>query len=128
MQTQVTLIAARAVLAFTCLLPAAHCAVLQQKNRVLTSALDEQAAPESPVARVALAPVAIPLGLTSLLVDGAFINPVRAVQPSLEIAEFVFTDVPFAGVGEIIVFPMRIITFPVLFVGAMIAHITLPIW
>ncbi len=128
MLNQVMLILRLFVLVVFCALPASACAVLQQENRVLTGALDEHAAPESPAARVALAPVAMPVGLTTLLIDGALINPVRAIEPSFELAEFVFTEVPFAGVGEVLVFPMRIITFPVLFVGAMVAHITLPIW
>ncbi|MEQ9367259.1 MAG: hypothetical protein RIF32_23710 [Leptospirales bacterium] len=106
---------------------AANCAVLIPEHRVLTRLLDEHLAPESPVARVALAPAAVPVGLAALSIDGVLINPVRRVPDSIENANFVFDEVPYAGIGEILVFPMRVVTYPVIFFGSMLFYVMAPI-
>ncbi|MCR9142010.1 MAG: hypothetical protein NXI24_07140 [bacterium] len=103
-----------------------NCAVLSSERRVLTAALDEHMAPESPVARAAFAPVAMPIGLSALILDGVIINPILHVPDSVDNANFVFEDVPFTGVGEILVFPMRLITYPVIFVGSMLFYAMVP--
>lgn len=115
------------ITAVACVCTGLQCGVLAKRNRVLTGLLDEHLAPKTTVAQVALSPVAMPVGLATLTVDAVLINPVLHVPDAIEIANWVFTEVPFTGFGEIIVFPMRIISYPVMFVGAMIFYITIPI-
>ncbi len=113
------------VLAFTGLF-GSQCAVLGKKHRVLTTELDEKLTPDSPVLQAALSPIAVPVGVASLLVDGLIINPIRYLPDSVDFANHTFKSVPFAGVGEIIVFPMRVITWPILFIGAEIVQTAFP--
>lgn len=104
-----------------------NCGVLIERNRVLTGFLDENLAPESAVGQAAFAPLAMPIGLATLTVDGVVINPIRHVPDSIANANWVFTEVPFAGVGEILIGPMRILTYPVIFVGSVLFYTTVPI-
>ena len=92
------------------------CAVLAEENRHLARALDDNLAPDSTTAKIALAPVAIPVGFAALAVDGVLINPVAFAPESWDAATWAFEEVPYTGLGEIVVFPMRVVTFPVLFV------------
>jgi len=103
------------------------CAVLSQEDRVLTRTLDEKFTPRSGVAKIAAAPVALPVGVAALAIDGVLLNPVRNLSDSAELANIVFEEVPFTGLGEVIVFPMRLITYPILFLGAELVLCTIPV-
>lgn len=105
----------------------ANCGVLVERNRVLTGFLDENLAPESPVARVALAPVAVPVGMASMSVDAVLLNPISQMPEAAELTFELIGEVPFMGVGEILVFPMRVITAPFLFCGIVLANTFLPL-
>ena len=105
---------------------ACGCAVVGEEGRHLTNVLDENLSPESTPAKVMLAPVAIPVGFTALVVDGVVINPVVNLPEAFEDAYAVFDDVPFTGPFEIVVFPMRIVTFGVIFVGSEVARCMIP--
>ena len=97
------------------------CAVLNQDKRSLTSFFDEHLAPESDAARIALAPVAIPVGLTALVIDGFVVNPVSHLGDA-------FREVRFVGLWEIVVFPMRVVTCTAIFAYDEIGYCTLPFW
>ena len=103
------------------------CAVLDEDHRYVARTLDENLSPESTAAKVALAPVAVPVGFTALLIDGAVINPVWSLPEAFDDATYVFTDVRYTGIGEIVVFPMRLFTFTAMFVGSEAARCALPI-
>lgn len=104
------------------------CAVLGENNRYITKFLDEGAVPESVSAKVALAPVAVPVGLTALVVDGFIINPIVSLPKAFDEAcsVFDFERIPSAGIGEVVVFPMRIVTFVAIFVGMEIWYCFIP--
>ena len=102
------------------------CAVLSEKNRYLTRFLDEELTPESSTTKAVMAPVAIPVGFTALAIDGVIINPLVVLPEAFEDASQVFTEVEFMGPLEIIVFPMRLVTFPVILVGSEIFRCTFP--
>ena len=105
------------------------CAVLNQDKRSLTSFFDEHLAPESDAARIALAPVAIPVGLTALVIDGFVVNPVSHLGDAATSAEKVaFREVRFVGLWEIVVFPMRVVTCTAIFAYDEIGYCTLPFW
>jgi hypothetical protein len=102
------------------------CAVLSEKHRFVARYLDENLAPTNTPAKALLSPVAIPVGVVALAVDGLVINPVVNVPQALDDASFVFKDVPSAGILEIFVFPMRIVTFPVVFLGSEVGRCCVP--
>ena len=108
-------------------LSSSGCAVLGEDHRYVAKALDENLSPESTAAKVALAPVAVPVGFAALLIDGAVINPVCSVPEAFDDATYVFTDVRYTGIGEVVVFPMRVLTFTVMLIGSEAAHCALPI-
>ncbi len=101
------------------------CAVLDEKNRPVTAALDELA-PESPVVQAALSPLAVPVGILTLAIDGVLIQPIRSLPKALYDATWVFRGIESTGIGEIIVFPMRLITMPFIFVISELIRITIP--
>ncbi len=121
---RVTVLGVLAVL----LLAVCSCAVLSEDHRHIAYYLDEHAVPEGTAAKVAAAPLAIPTGLAALSIDGFAINPVLNVPRAFEDAKMVFDPeiVPYASVGEILVFPMRIVTFVVIFVGSEVARCLFP--
>mgnify|MGYP001795404438 CR=1 FL=1 len=104
-----------------------NCGVLVERNRVLTGVLDEHLAPESPTARVALAPIAVPVGLSSMARDAVLLNPLSLMPEAASDTADLISEVPWTGIGEIIVFPMRVITVPVLFTAIVLAHTFLPL-
>ncbi len=103
------------------------CAVLKAENRPLTAYLDEHATPESAAGRAALAPLALPAGLATLALDAVLVNPLQQLPDALEVGEAPFKIAEDAGALELILFPMRVITAPVLFVGAWIFLCTIPV-
>ena len=105
----------------------AHCAVLAPERRVLTTTLDENLTPPSPAARAALTPLAVPVGLVALGLDAVLINPIAHIPDSYKNANVVFTEIPYTEYGEIVVFPMRVLTYPVIFVGSMLFYAMVPL-
>jgi len=105
------------------------CAVLYEKHRYTARFLDENAELGSETAEVLAAPLTIPVGLTALLVDASIINPVLSIPDALDDATIVFNfdTFPLTGFGEIVVFPMRIVTFVAIFVGSEILRILTPV-
>ena len=102
------------------------CATLSEKHRHVAKSLDENLAPTNTPAKVLLSPVAIPVGVVALAVDGLVINPIINLPKAVDDAAFVFTDVLSAGILEIFVFPMRIVTFPVVFLGSEVGRCCIP--
>ncbi|TGK15644.1 hypothetical protein EHO61_14930 [Leptospira fluminis] len=89
-----------------------NCAVFQRKNRILTSYLDEKIRPESAVAQVALSPVAIPVGVVSLFLDGLVLHPISVIPDALEDTYKVIWMDPTGGVvfQTIVFFPKLAVT------------------
>lgn len=113
-----------AILLLLCL-PVFNCAVINQYNRYTTNFLEENLTPETKAGKVAFAPIAFPMALTALTIDGALIRPVVSIPDSFDAAMFAF-EIESTGIFEIIVFPMRLVTFTAIFIVVEIAHITIP--
>lgn len=118
----------RALLSLVLLvLPAAPgCAVLSEEHRPITRHLDERATPETAAGRVALAPVALPVGALTLAIDGLLLNPVRRLPDALDAARWAF-EVESTGPLEVFVAPMRVVTFVSILVGAEVVLTCLPL-
>ena len=88
--------------------------------RHITSVLNEKLTPVSTFGKVATAPIAVPVGLTSVLFESAIITPIDNTASAYN---FVYDMVSYeytesTGVFEVVVFPMRIVTFTTFFLGA----------
>ena len=117
----------RLVLLTAIVLLFSQCAVLSKDNRYLTAALDEDQVPESQTMRTLFYPLAVPTGLVAMLIDGILIHPLVSLPRAADDATFVFTEIDYMGVLEIIAFPMRLITYPVVLAGDWIFRITVPV-
>ena len=95
----------------------AGCAVVDKNNRPVTRFFDENAAPDSKGVRLALAPIAIPVGMTTLAIDAVLINPVLQLPEAFSETIWLLSEVDSTGPLEIVVFPMRVVTFVVVFTG-----------
>lgn len=112
---------------FLLLLLLHSCAVLHTRNRYTLDLLDENLTPESPGVKVAMTPISIPVGLTAFLIDGVLIHPIRSLPCAVDDSFWVFREVPNTYIGEIFVFPMRIVTMLAIFIGSEIGRATIPI-
>ncbi len=110
------------------LLAGPGCAVLSEDHRHITRYLDENAVPEGTAVKVAASPLAIPAGLVSLTIDGFLINPVLNFPKAAKDAWNCFDPerIPYSA-AEIFVFPMRIVTFVVVFLGSEIGRCCMPV-
>ncbi len=109
------------------ILAGSGCAVLHEEHRCVTRYLDRELAPPSTTWKAALAPLAIPVGFTALVIDGAAINPVLSLPEAVDDAsEVAFKSVELQGIYEVWLFPMRLMAFTVVFVGSEVLHCTLP--
>jgi len=117
--------AACAVLLVGVFLPG--CAVLREGNRYVSRAVETVFWPESTGARIAVAPVVGALWLAGAAVDAVVVNPVMYVPRSLGTAWTIVRIPPALPVVEIVVFPLRVVAFPVVFVGADIVYSAVPL-
>ncbi len=103
------------------------CAVFHPPDRPITNFLDDHLAPKNETAQTLLMPIALPVGFVSLVADAVIVNPFKQIPDAVNIAEKPFTEIDYYPSVEIIVFPMRIVTSFVMFVGAEITHCLFPI-
>lgn len=102
-------------LSFFCLF-ASDCAVLQKKNRRVTNLLDDAVDPKSAPAQVALAPIFIPVGLGSLVLDAFIVHPITVIPDALEDTYRLIWKDPSGGiVFQTVVFLPKVAISPIVF-------------
>lgn len=110
MRTMMVLLLAAAVV-----LPG--CAFMKEDNRPLTTALDDVVDPESTGAKVAMAPLFIPVGAASLVLDVAVIHPIQVVPDAIEDTyEIVWEDPSGTYVTQTFLLVPKLALTPVIFV------------
>jgi hypothetical protein len=109
-------------------LTVAGCAPIHADNRYGLAHLDEYLVPESESARWALAPVAVPVGLATYLVDGLVIHPFMvwddAWTDTRDLLWDTRDDSPFR---RSVSFPFRVVGTPVIWVLDFVARWLLPL-
>ena len=103
------------------------CAVLNKDNRYLSRVVGGTMWPESTLARVAAAPVVGPVWLVALVADALVVNPVLKAPKAFGMAMCVFTVIPPMGPAEIVVWPARVLAFPLVFVGTELLYCMNPL-
>ena len=92
------------------------CAVFKEKNRTLTNALDDAVEIESDAAKVAWAPVFIPMGFTSLAIDALILHPAEELPDALEDTyEDLWEDPTGTHVTQVFLFVPKVVVTPVWF-------------
>jgi hypothetical protein len=93
------------------------CAVFEEDNRMLTSALDDAVEPESTGAKIALSPVFIPVGVASIVVDAVVIHPISEIPNAADDTyELVWEDPEGSYVTQTFLLAPKLVVTPVVFV------------
>ena len=94
------------------------CAFMKKENRPVTTALDGAIAPQSTGAKIALAPVMIPVGFVTLLADIAVIHPLSTIPEDAKDTFEIIWENPAGGIVQqsFLLIPKLICT-PFVFVG-----------
>ncbi|MCE9600435.1 MAG: hypothetical protein K8S54_20930, partial [Spirochaetia bacterium] len=108
----------RYALLCTFLVNAGACAFMKKENRPATTALDDIVAPESTGAKVALAPLIIPVGFATLVADVFALHPLSTIPTDLNDTYQIIWENPSGGVVQqsFLLIP-KIICTPFVFVG-----------
>ena len=94
------------------------CTVFSSSHRHTLDWLDENLAPDSRGARIALLPVAVPVGLVGLTVDAVVVNPVLAVDDAWEDTRALLWSAPDETSFRRAMFvPFAALATPVVFTG-----------
>ena len=93
------------------------CAFTAEENRPLTTALDDAVRPESTGAKIALAPVFVPVGAGTLLLDVFVLHPVMILPDAVEdTSELVWEEPSGTYVTQAFLFVPKLAVTPVVFV------------
>lgn len=97
------------------------CAAFRENNRPLTNYLDSKINPETTTGKVALAPVAVPLGFCSLTLDAAVAYPVAKLPGAVNDTTDIVWRNPSGGyMREVFLFAPKVVITPVVFTGVFI--------
>jgi hypothetical protein len=99
-----------------------NCAFMNPKNRPVTSYLDQEIEVKSTTKKVMLSPVAIPVGLVTLVSDIFLIHPVSSIIPAAQDASEALWEKPQGGVlsQTFLFLPKVILTVPFILVDTLI--------
>ena len=105
----------------------AACAVTDEHNRTTLTVLDEHLIPASTSGRVALFPVALPVGLVAYAVD-SLIHPFTVFDDAWgDTVELLWTSRNSSRFRRALMIPVSAILTPVIFVGDWIGRSLLPL-
>lgn len=91
---------------------------MKKENRPVTTALDGIIAPQSTGAKIALAPVVIPVGFATLLADIAVVHPLSTIPEDAKDTYEIIWENPSGGIVQqsFLLIPKLICT-PFVFLG-----------
>jgi len=94
------------------------CAFMKKENRPSTTALDQMISPGSTAAKVALAPVVIPVGFVTLMADIFVLHPLSTIPKDAQDTYEIIWEDPSGGIVQqtFLLLPKVIFT-PIVFVG-----------
>lgn len=94
----------------------AGCSMLDRDNRRTLNLLDEHLTPGSTGGRVALAPVAIPVGLVALATDAVVVHPVTAIDDAWgDTVDVLWTSRDESPLRRVVFTPLAALATPVVF-------------
>lgn len=103
------------------------CAVTDERNRTTLTLLDEHLAPTSTSGRVALFPVALPVGLVSYAVD-SLIHPFTVFDDAWgDTVDVLWTSRSESRFRRALMIPFAVLLTPVVFVGDWVGRSLFPI-
>ncbi|MCD6415879.1 MAG: hypothetical protein J7M08_04190 [Planctomycetes bacterium] len=117
----------RLALLSVALLSVGGCAVLSAENRHLSKALAATCWPRAPVAKVATAPVFVPVWMVALVADAVVVNPALSVPRSFRGALDTCSLTSFLMPLDIIAYPLKLALSPPVFLGTELYYCMAPI-
>ena len=106
----------------------AGCAVDLREHRNVLNWLDGELTPASTTARVALVPVALPVGVAGYLVDSFLVNPVRVADDAwFDTVDLLWTSRGESTFRRMLLVPFAAIATPFVLVGDWLGRFLLPI-
>ncbi len=101
-----------------CLLPLVSCAVAREDNRRTLNLLDETMTPDSTGAKVALAPLALPVGVVAVALDAAVVHPVAVIDDAWgDTSELLWERGEETPLRRAVITPFMAVATPFVFVG-----------
>jgi hypothetical protein len=106
----------------------ASCSMLDRDNRRLVSALDESVTPSSEAARMALLPLAVPVGTAALALDAVVLHPAVVVPDAWgDTVEVLWTSDEESSLRKALFTPLAAAATPAVFAGAWLFRSTWPV-
>lgn len=97
---------------------AAGCAMFDHDNRRTLNLLDTNLAPASTAGRVALLPLAIPVGATALVADAVVVHPIAAIDDAFgDTMEVLWSSHDESPLRQVVFTPLAAIATPFVFAG-----------
>lgn len=98
------------------------CAIMSKDNRVVLNSLDEAVQGstiiDSTAGKIAVAPVAFPVGVTAGVIDMAVVTPARAVVPAgKDTGEYLWENPQGSDLRQAMLFIPKVVATPVLFIS-----------
>lgn len=108
----------RRVLLVVAMACTAGCTMFDRDNRRTLNLLDANVAPSSTAGRVALLPVAIPVGCVALVADAVVVHPVTAIDDAWgDTVEALWSSRNESPLREVVFTPLAAVATPVVFAG-----------
>jgi hypothetical protein len=105
-----------------CCAMAGGCAIADRNNRLVLNSLDnamqDSAITNSTAARIAAAPLAIPVGTVAGVLDMAVVTPARAAGPAWkDTSEYLWEDPQGSDMRQMMLFVPKVVATPLVFTG-----------
>ena len=110
------------------LLLVAACSMFRTDNRRTLNLLDRELAPEDTAAKVALAPITLPVGVAAFAADLAVVHPIATIDDAWEdTEELLWRSHDESALRRALVMPLAAIATPFVFAGDWFGRWLLPI-
>jgi hypothetical protein len=107
---------------------AAACSMFRDDNRRTLNLIDRELAPASTGAKIALAPVALPVGVTAFAADLVVVHPIASIDDAwLDTEELLWQPKDESGLRRALFVPLAAVATPFVFVGDWVGRWLLPI-
>jgi hypothetical protein len=114
--------------AWALLASAAACCMFREENRRTLEMIDRELAPASTGAKVALAPVALPVGVAAFAADLAVVHPIASLDDAwLDTEELLWQSKDESGLRRALFVPFAAVATPFVFAGDWLGRWLLPI-
>ncbi len=104
------------------------CSMFDDDNRRTLNWLDRELTPDSTAGKVALAPIALPVGIVAFVADAAVVHPITCLDDAwLDTVDLLWDAGDETGLRRALMTPISVLATPVVFLGDLLGRWTLPL-